>query len=101
MAKICPGCGTYNAEQAKFCVKCGENLAMVNTAQPHSSPFQSPGQRQGGQCIYCGESRGFKEEEGRLDSKWGFTSHKFRFFICNNCGFSHMFAEGRSIFDFD
>ena len=52
-------------------------------------------------CLWCKENHGFKEEEGKLDSKWGYTAHRVKLFICNKCGFVHQFGLGRTIFDFD
>jgi hypothetical protein len=43
----------------------------------------------------------FKVEEGKLDSKWGFTAHKVKIVICENCGYVMMFYKGRTIWDFD
>ena len=45
--------------------------------------------------------RKFRAEEGKLDSKWGFTAHKVRIAICENCGYVMMFYKGRTIWDFD
>ena len=51
-------------------------------------------------CPLCGEGR-FNVEEGRLDSKWGLTSHRVTLLICVNCKFILHFYEGNSIWDFD
>ncbi|MFW9935834.1 MAG: hypothetical protein ACFFDU_10100 [Candidatus Thorarchaeota archaeon] len=51
-------------------------------------------------CPLCGNTQ-FKKEEGRMDSKWGMTSHKITLMICENCRFIMQFSKGRSIFDFD
>jgi uncharacterized protein len=51
-------------------------------------------------CPLCG-GRKFQQEEGRLDSKWGFTSHKVILLICQRCQFVLHFYDGHSIFDFD
>lgn len=40
-------------------------------------------------------------EEGRLDSKWGITSHQVTLLICENCKFILHFYEGNSVWDFD
>jgi uncharacterized protein len=51
-------------------------------------------------CPLCGGEQ-FAKEEGRLDSKWGFTSHKMILLICERCQFVLHFYDGHSIFDFD
>jgi hypothetical protein len=51
-------------------------------------------------CPLCGLAS-FKKEEGKMDSKWGFTAHKVTLMICNNCQFIMQFSKGRTIFDFD
>jgi uncharacterized protein len=51
-------------------------------------------------CPLCGGQE-FSKEEGRLDSKWGFTSHKLILLICEQCQFVLHFYDGHSIFDFD
>jgi C4-type Zn-finger protein len=51
-------------------------------------------------CPLCGNNQ-FKKEQGRMDSKWGFTSHKITLMICERCNFIMQFSKGRSIFDFD
>jgi hypothetical protein len=51
-------------------------------------------------CPLCGSNQ-FKKEEGRMDSKWGFTSHKITLMVCERCKFIMQFSKGRSIFDFD
>jgi uncharacterized protein len=51
-------------------------------------------------CPLCrGEE--FSKQEGRLDSKWGVTSHRMILLICANCKFILHFYEGNSIWDFD
>ena len=35
-------------------------------------------------CPICGGTT-FRKEEGKIDSKWGFTAHKVLIFICNEC----------------
>ena len=56
--------------------------------------------RQRLKCLLCG-SYDFDKEEGRMDSRWGITSHKMVLMICRNCGLVHQFSAGRGIFDFD
>jgi uncharacterized protein len=51
-------------------------------------------------CPLCGGDQ-FSKEEGRLDSKWGFTSHKMILLICEQCQLVLHFYNGNSIFDFD
>jgi uncharacterized protein len=51
-------------------------------------------------CPLCGGKQ-FDKQEGRLDSKWGFTSHKMVLLICKQCQFVLHFYDGHSIFDFD
>ncbi len=52
------------------------------------------------QCPLC-ESAEFDKEEGRIDSRWGMTSHKLVLMICRRCGLVLQFSAGRSLFDFD
>ncbi len=52
------------------------------------------------ECPLCGGSQ-FRKEEGRMDSKWGVTSHRITLLICEQCRFIMQFSKGRSIFDFD
>jgi len=51
-------------------------------------------------CLICGNTT-FDREEGRIDSRWGITSHKLVMMICLRCGFVHQFSAGRGIWDFD
>ena len=51
-------------------------------------------------CPLCG-CQEFQKEEGRLDSKWGVTSHKLILLICQQCRFVMHFYDKRSIWDFD
>jgi uncharacterized protein len=51
-------------------------------------------------CPLCGGQE-FQKEEGRLDSKWGMTSHKLILLICQQCRFVMHFYDKRSIWDFD
>ncbi|USS41797.1 zinc ribbon domain-containing protein [Thermococcus aggregans] len=57
-------------------------------------------ERQHLKCPLCGGTS-FKVEEGKLDSKWGFTAHKVKIVICETCGYVMMFYKGRTIWDFD
>ncbi len=41
MYKPCPSCGTHNASDAKFCVKCGSNLTNVSAVTPNEETEQS------------------------------------------------------------
>jgi uncharacterized protein len=51
-------------------------------------------------CPLC-EGTEFDAEEGRLDSRWGVTTHKVVMRICRRCGLVLQFWAGRGIFDFD
>ncbi|NIR86148.1 hypothetical protein GWO13_00710 [Candidatus Bathyarchaeota archaeon] len=51
-------------------------------------------------CPLC-QSTEFEKQEGKMDSKWGFTAHKITLMICKNCRFILSFSKGRTIFDFD
>ena len=56
--------------------------------------------RQTLRCLICGNTT-FDKEEGRIDSRWGITSHKLVLMICRRCGLVLQFSAGRGIFDFD
>ena len=92
----CPQCGSNEPDQAKFCRSCGTNLTTAYAQQPQYAP-----QNQQPECLWCHQRAGFKVEEGKLDSKFGFTAHRVKMYICNNCGYVHSFGLGRTIFDFD
>jgi hypothetical protein len=51
-------------------------------------------------CPVCG-SQEFERQEGRMDSRWGITSHKLVLMICQRCRLVLQFSAGRGIFDFD
>lgn len=51
-------------------------------------------------CPLCGGLE-FEQQQGRMDSRWGITSHKLVMQICNRCGLVLQFFAGRGIFDFD
>ncbi|MEK6920197.1 MAG: hypothetical protein AABX62_04045 [Thermoproteota archaeon] len=51
-------------------------------------------------CPLCG-STSFSREEGKMDSKWGFTAHKIVLMVCNQCAFVMSFSKGRTFWDFD
>jgi hypothetical protein len=51
-------------------------------------------------CLLCAGTE-FDTQKGRLDSRWGVTSHKVVLKICRRCGFVMHFDAGRGIFDFD
>jgi hypothetical protein len=51
-------------------------------------------------CPLCGGTE-FETQRGRLDSRWGFTTHKVVMQICQRCGLVLQFSAGRGIFDFD
>lgn len=50
-------------------------------------------------CPLC-TCQEFQREEGRLDSRWGFTSHVLTLMICMRCRFILHFYDHNSIFDF-
>lgn len=52
------------------------------------------------QCPLC-QTTEFQQEEGRLDSRWGITSHRMTLMVCVNCRFVLHFYDKHSIFDFD
>lgn len=66
----------------------------------HQSEDEHPSQRNIPTCPLCGGQQ-FHQEEGRMDSKWGFTSHKMILLVCERCQFVLHFYDGNSIFDFD
>ncbi|PVX26085.1 MAG: hypothetical protein CW716_06755 [Candidatus Bathyarchaeum sp.] len=51
-------------------------------------------------CPLC-QNTDFEKQEGKIDSKWGFTAHKITLMICSRCRFIMSFSKGRTIFDFD
>lgn len=51
-------------------------------------------------CPLC-DGREFDRQQGRLDSRWGLTSHKLVLQICRRCGYVLQFSAGRGIWDFD
>lgn len=51
-------------------------------------------------CPLC-QNQEFRKEEGRLDSLWGFTTHRVTLLVCTRCQFIMQFYEGNSIWDFD
>lgn len=51
-------------------------------------------------CPLC-ESTEFERQQGRMDSRWGLTSHKLVLMICRRCNLVLQFSAGRGIFDFD
>lgn len=51
-------------------------------------------------CPLCGGLE-YRREEGRLDSRWGFTSHRLTLLICQRCQYILQFYDGNSIWDFD
>jgi hypothetical protein len=51
-------------------------------------------------CPLCGNTT-FQREEGKVDSKWGFTAHRVLLLVCDRCQLVLTFYEGNSIFDFD
>lgn len=51
-------------------------------------------------CPLC-QGTTFDQQQGRMDSRWGMTSHKLVLKICKQCGLVLQFSAGRGIFDFD
>jgi uncharacterized protein len=51
-------------------------------------------------CPLCSGTE-FDRQQGRMDSRWGITSHKLVLQICRRCGLVLQFSAGRGIFDFD
>ncbi|MFO1540577.1 MAG: hypothetical protein ACKOTZ_09085 [Chloroflexota bacterium] len=51
-------------------------------------------------CPLC-TSTAFDRQQGRMDSRWGFTSHKLVLMICRACGLVLQFSAGRGVWDFD
>ncbi|MGN9837591.1 hypothetical protein ACTMTI_05665 [Nonomuraea sp. H19] len=51
-------------------------------------------------CPLCHGTE-FQQEEGRLDSRWGITSHRMTLMICMRCRYILHFYDKHSIFDFD
>lgn len=51
-------------------------------------------------CPLC-HGTSFKEEYGRLESKWGASEHKVKMYACNNCSYVLLFSEGKTIWTVD
>jgi predicted nucleic-acid-binding Zn-ribbon protein len=51
--------------------------------------------RQSLRCPLC-HGTDFQQEEGGLDSKWGFSQHRMWIMICEKCRFVMLFSKGRS-----
>jgi len=51
-------------------------------------------------CPLC-QGVQFDRQHGRVDSRWGFTSHRMTLMICRRCRYVLHFYDTRSIFDFD
>jgi len=66
--------------------------------EQYTNPPQSQGQLP--TCPLCG-NQSFRREQGRLDSRWGFTTHKLTLLICNRCQFVMQFYDGHSVWDFE
>ncbi|MBV9789981.1 MAG: hypothetical protein JOZ51_17465 [Chloroflexi bacterium] len=65
----------------------------------YQQPYQAP-ERRIPKCPLC-ENQEFQQEEGRLDSRWGFTTHRLTLLICTNCRYILQFYDKHSIWDFD
>ncbi len=97
----CRQCGIKNLDEAKYCMSCGLGLSLDTPLEQPQYTVDDTNLDPNPACLWCRKKIGFKEEVGRLDSKFGISAHKVRIFICNNCGYSHLFSLGRSIWDFD
>ena len=51
-------------------------------------------------CPLC-SGRAWQQEEGKLDSAWGFTAHRVVMLVCQTCGNVLLFYAGNTIWDFD
>jgi hypothetical protein len=51
-------------------------------------------------CPLC-HGTDFDSQRGRVDSRWGITSHRMTLLICQRCRYVLHFYDRRSIFDFD
>jgi uncharacterized protein len=51
-------------------------------------------------CPLCHGAE-FDQQRGRVDSRWGFTSHRMTLLICRRCRYVLHFYDRRSIFDLD
>ena len=51
-------------------------------------------------CPLCHGTE-FDQQQGRMDSRWGFTSHRMTMMICRRCRHILQFYDRHSIFDFD
>ena len=69
-------------------------------SDPWKQNQDAPEQQRLPKCPLCGGQE-FQKEEGRLDSKWGVTSHKLILLVCQQCRFVMHFYDKRSIWDFD
>ena len=97
----CQQCGRENIDEATYCMSCGSKISLNQIIDQPRYTNDGTDVESNPQCLWCRKKVGFKEEVGKLDSKFGLSAHKVRIFICNNCGYSHLFSLGRSIWDFD
>lgn len=51
-------------------------------------------------CPLCHGTE-FDQQQGRMDSRWGITSHRMTMMICRRCRYILSFYDRHSIFDFD
>lgn len=52
-------------------------------------------------CPLC-KGKEFKQEQGKIDSHWGFSAHKVGMMICNKCSHIMLFSKGNTFWgDFD
>lgn len=51
-------------------------------------------------CPLCAGTE-FQRERGRIDSRWGITSHRITLLVCTRCRYILQLYDKHSIFDFD
>jgi hypothetical protein len=87
----------------RYCATCAYQLSVSDVENPyHPGRAPKPVAKRLGDlvCPLC-KGREFVSERGRMDSRWGITSHKMTLMICLHCSLVLSFSGGRSIFDFD
>jgi hypothetical protein len=67
---------------------------------PHDLGTRRGSREAAAEVPLCGGTE-FDQQQGRMDSRWGITSHKLVLQICRRCGLVLQFSAGRGIFDFD
>jgi hypothetical protein len=51
-------------------------------------------------CPLC-RGTGFRREESRVESRWGFSSHRMTLMVCDRCRYVLHFYDKHSIFAID